>query len=130
MGGRGQRARVRTGARLRDRVAPGALAAKRRLEVPGALRRRGVDQGVVRAGDVRPEATRHLAELLVDEDLLQRRPALAADRLRKRSTMQPGLDGGPPEVAALLPRQAAVRPLELVLERLEHLPRVRPRPAL
>ena len=65
-GGRAEGASIGAGLVLRDRVTPGALAAQARVEIAPALLSVGMDQHVVRARDVRPEAAGGLPELLVD----------------------------------------------------------------
>ena len=128
--GRPQRARVRAGAVLGDRVAPRALAAHRRVEVARPLLGVAMDQGVVRPRDVRPQAARALPELLVDQHLLERRPALPAERHRERAAVEPGLDRGLADRGAPVARDAAVRRLELGLARLEDLADERAGPRL
>ena len=61
-------------------VAAVALTPERRIEVPAALLIVGVDERVVGTRDEPPQAARDLAELLVDEHLVQRAPALPAER--------------------------------------------------
>ena len=60
-----------------------------------------------------------LAELLVDEDLLEDRPALAAEPRPGTSRRAAGLDRGAPDRVAPVARDAAAGPLELDLARLE-----------
>src|SRR4029079_2854581 len=112
--GRGERAGVGAGPRLGDRVAPAALAAERRIEVAAALRVIGVDERVVRAGDESPQAPGDLTELLVDEHLLERAPALAAELAREGAAMEVRLDGAALEVAIRLGIEVAARALEVV----------------
>ena len=118
-GGRAERARVRAGAVLGDRVAPRALAPERRVEVAPALLRVRVEQDVVGARDVRPQAAGRLAELLVDQDLLEHGPALPAGLDRERPALQPRLDGGRPDRVAPVARDVPAGPLEFDLARLE-----------
>ncbi len=101
--GRRERSGVGAGGLLGDGVAAGPLAAERGIEVPLALLRRRVDQRVVGAGDVRPEPTRDLAQLLMNDHLLQDRPALATDLPRQRAALKSGLDRGVAKVAPLFP---------------------------
>ena len=110
---------VGAGVRLGDRVRAEPLAAEARLEVAPALVGVGVGEDLVRAGDEAPQAARDLAVLLVDEHLLEHRPAAAADRHRQLAARQPGLDRQPPELRATLRRELAAGALELHLERLE-----------
>jgi hypothetical protein len=87
-GAGGDRVRVRAGIPLGDRVAARALAPDRGVEIAPALDRVAVEQDVVGAWHVRPQAAGHLAELLVDDHLLHHGPALAADGLRQGSGME------------------------------------------
>ena len=114
-----ERPGVGAGSILGDRVAPRALATQGRVEVAPALVRVGMEQDVVGARDVRPEAAGRLAELLVDEDLLDDRPALAARVDRHRAAVEPRRDRGAPDRIAPIARHPAARPLELGLARLE-----------
>ena len=91
-GGGRQGPRIGAGAGLGDGVAAEALAAQRRLQVAPALLGVAVDERVVGARDERPRPAGRLAELLVDEDLLDGRPALAAGLDRQRAADQPGRD--------------------------------------
>ena len=122
-GGRAQGAGVGAGAVLGDRVAPRALAAQRRLEVAPALLGVGVEQDVVGARDVRPQAAGRLAELLVDEHLLER-PTSPARRPRPGSEppwSRASIAAAPDRVAPVA-RDAAAGALELDLARLEDVP--------
>ena len=56
----------------------------------------------------------------MDEDLLQRRPALAAELDGERATVEASLDRGPSGRVPAVARDAAAEPLELGLQRLEH----------
>ena len=115
-----ERPRVGAGVRLGDRVAAEPLAAQARLEVAAALVGVGVDQGVVGARDERPQPAGRLAELLVDEDLLEGRPALAAELDREASRRAAGRRS--PRCFSVVPgsrREPAAGALELGLERLE-----------
>ena len=101
---------VGAGAVLGDRVAARALAAQARLEVARALlRRRQWTQRVVGARDVRPQAAGRLAELLVDEDLLERRsspgrrPPAASEPPWSRASMRGRAGSGRPSRAATRP---------------------------
>ena len=80
-----------------------------------------MEQDVVGAGHVRPQAAGDLAELLVDDHLLEHGPALAADVLRQRAGVEVGLDRDAPELVADRLGQHAVVTLELLLVRLQHL---------
>ncbi len=120
-GRRRQRPGVRAGARLRDGVGAEPLTSQRRLQVSLALLRIGVGEHLVGAGDERPQPAGDLAVLLVDEHLLEDRPALAADLDRQLAARQPGLDRGPPQLPGPLRREPAAGLLELDLDRLEHL---------
>ena len=117
--GGAERSGVRAGLVLGDRVAPRALAAQARVEVAPPLVGVRMEQDVVGARDVRPQAARGLAELLVDEDLLEDRPALTADRPRQRTAMEPGLDRGRPDRVPPVTRHPPAGPLEFGLSRLE-----------
>ena len=119
-GGRLERPRVGAGVRLGDRVGAEPLAPEARLEVSPALVGIGVREDLVRARDEAPQAAGDLAVLLVDEHLLEHRPAAAAHGHRQLAAGEPGLDREPPQLRAALGREPAARPLELDLERLEH----------
>ena len=92
----------------------------RRVEVAPALVGVAVDQDVVGARDVRPEAAGRLPELLVDE-----RPARARTSPGRRP--RPGSEppcsrasiAAAPDRVAPVARDAPAGPLELDLERLE-----------
>ena len=117
----GQRPGVRALAGLRDRVAAVPLAAQARVQVAAPLLGRAVQQRVVAAGDEAPQAARDLTQLLVDEDLLQRGPALAPGgraagcRRGGRASMARRLIS-----RMRLGGERAAVALELGLERLEH----------
>ena len=66
----------------------------------------------------------------MDEDLLDRRPALAADLDRQRPTGQARRDRRVADVRADLRGEAAAGPLEVDLDRLEHVLHERARPGL
>ena len=66
----------------------------------------------------------------MDEDLLDDRPALAADLDRQRAAVEPGLDGGATDRVAPVARDAPVGTFELGLARLEDVADERPRPRL
>ena len=117
-GGRRERPGVRALARLRDRVRAVALAAEARVQVAGALLRRAVDERVVGPGDERPQAAGRLAQLLVDDDLLDRGPALAASAAWQAAAVEPEVDGDPLQLLGRRVVEASVA-LELRLERLE-----------
>ena len=118
--GRGlQRASVRPRAVLGDGIAPRSLAAQARLQVATALVSVGVEQDVVGARHVRPQAARRLPELLVDEHLFDDRPTLPPDLDGERSAVEAGLDRGAPDRVAPIARDAAVGAFELDLARLE-----------
>ena len=119
-GGRADRPRIGASAVLGDGVAARALAAHGRVEVAASLVRVRVDQHVVRPRDVRPEATRRLAELLVDEDLVEHGPALAAELHGEVAAVEARLDGRAPDRITPVPRDLPVRALELELLRLQH----------
>jgi len=108
--------------RIHSPVAPSrtAVASRFRASEP-ALFRLAVHEDVVAARHVRPEPARDLPELLVDEDLLEHRPALPADLGRHRSAVEVRGDRGPPDVVAPLARYAPAGPLELQLSGLQHL---------
>ena len=129
-GGRFERASIRPGAGLGDGVAAVALAAQARFEVAAPLVGVAMDQRVVAARDEAPEAARHLAELLVDQDLLEQRPALAADLLREAAAVEAGVDGLRLDVSGDVGVEAAAGGLEPDLERLEDLAREPPRSIL
>jgi hypothetical protein len=78
-----------------------------------------VRQRVVAAGDVAPQAARGLAQLLVDQDLLQGTPALAPRRLRQVAAPEVGLDRAPLDLPDGLGREGAAVALELGLVRLQ-----------
>jgi hypothetical protein len=69
-------------------------------------------------------------QLLVDEDLLEDRPALPADLAWQRAAVEPGVDRRPPDRHPPLARNAAPGQLELDLARLEDLADERPRACL
>ena len=62
-----------------------------------------------------------LAELLVDEHLLEHRPSLTADLDRQRAAVEAGLDRRRADRRAPCRAASGRRPLELDLERLEDL---------
>ena len=113
----------RVGARrvLGDRIAARALAAHRWVEIAGFLRRVAMDEGVVRPGDVGPQAAGPLPQLLMDQHLVHRRPALPTQRHRERTAMQSRLDRGPPDRRAPVARHVPTGLLEFDLARLEDL---------
>ena len=121
-----QRASIRPRAVLGDGIAPRALAAKARFEVATALVGVGVEQDVVGARHVRPQAAGRLPELLVDEDLFDGRPTLAAGLDGERSAVEARVDRGAPDRVAPIARDAAVGAFELDLARLEDVPHERP----
>src|SRR4029077_19160434 len=110
--GRCEGPRVGTRARLGDRIAARAFPAQARLEVALALA--GVAQGedVVHARHVGPQAAGDLSELLLDDDLLHRRPGEAAERRRQVAADQAGRDRPGAQLAALLGGELPARPLE------------------
>src|SRR4029453_15802766 len=116
------RAGGRAGVRLRDRVAAVALATERRVEVAGPLRRVAMDERVVGTGDGAPEPARPLAELLVDDDLVERAPALAPDARREASAVEVRGDRPSLDAPDDLVGEAAAAPLERELERLGDVP--------
>ena len=126
-GGRLDRASVGPGAGLGDGIAARALAAQARLEVAPALLRIAVHEDVVGIGHEGPQAAGHLAVLLVDDDLLGDRPALAAVLARERATREPGLDAQAPELARLRRRQSTTGAFDVALERLQDLDHEAPR---
>ena len=120
-GGRAEGASIGAGLVLRDRVTPGALAAQARVEIAPALLSVGMDQHVVRARDVRPEAAGGLPELLVDQHLLQNRPALSAHRTRQGAAVESSPDGRPADRVPPIAWDPAVRALEFDFAWLEHI---------
>ena len=84
--------RVRAGVGLGDRVGVVELPAQRRLQVALDLLRRPAREHVVGARNVPRERVRRAAELLLDEEPLELRPALAAVLASVQAAAQPGLD--------------------------------------
>jgi hypothetical protein len=80
-------------------------------------------EGVVGARDERPQATGRLAELLVDDDLLEDRPALAADVGRERPGDEARFGRRLADPASGLGAEVPTRALEFELERLKNLTR-------
>ena len=122
------------GARLRlgDRVGVVQLAAQRRLQVALDLLGRAAGEHVVGAGHVPRQRVRRAPELLLDEEPLRLRPALAAVLARVQAARQAGSDRlaldpllqlvGDPAAASL--RQLLVRDQQLVDEAAGALPEV------
>ena len=98
-----------------------SLAPQAGLQVVVPLLDVAVHERVVAAGDQAPEPTRDLPELLVDEDLLEERPALAADLSREAAAVQVGLDGPGLDLAGDVGLDPATARLEFDLERAEDL---------
>ena len=110
---------VGSGLGLGDGVAPRSLAAQARIEVARALLGVAMDEHVVGIGHERPEAARRLAELLVDEDLLEDRPALSPVGGREGAAGQAGRDRSLAQLGAVVGRDPPAGPLQGLLPRLE-----------
>src|SRR4029078_1560619 len=130
LGGGGQPAGVGARVRLGDGVASEALAAHAWLEVATTLIGVGVDQGVVGAGDERPEPARRLAKLLVDDHLVDGAPRLAAKLARERSAVQSRVDRRALQLISGRRREPPTGSLELGFEGLEVVDDVGARPRL
>ncbi len=78
-----------------------------------------VDEHVVGIGHERPEAAGRLAELLVDEDLLEDRPAVPAVGGGKGATGQASCDRSLSELGAVLGRDTPSGTLQRLLPGLE-----------
>ena len=78
-----------------------------------------MDERVVRTRDVGPQAAGPLPQLLVDQYLVHRRPALAAELDRERAAVQARLDGRAADRGTPLARHLATGLLEFDLARLE-----------
>ena len=112
--------RIGPGLGLGHRVRVAALAAQRRRHVALELLGRRVGPDVVDIGHVPVQAVGAAAELLVDEEPLEHRPALAAALHVDPAAVQPGGDRLALDLVDRLDRQPPQRQLGRNLERDQH----------
>ena len=106
---------IGSGTVFRDRIRARPFAAQARVEIPGALLGRAVDQRVVGARDERPQPAGGLPELLMDQHLLEDRPALATKLVWERATLKARVERRTPDLHAPRPGDATTETLELRL---------------